>query len=154
MTALTPQQMRELETDAFAALQESIGSGRITMRIPADEQRDTDLRIAKALAALRAAADQIEAVQRVADSHRSDAETAACIVSVRLDAILTADTAPQENRMSKCDWPECPGYSTIVEKHEIESGPELHPSCKDAILLTERARREGWHDINGNQKHR
>lgn len=131
---------------------------------------------AEVQAALRAAADQLEAVQMLlAEAHDKFAATydaermvdrgpssigvagapLASSVQRALDLLrakatanierLTADTAPQENSMSKCDWPECPGQPKSVEKHEIESGPEVHPQCKDAILLAERARREGWH---------
>lgn len=32
--------------------------------------------------------------------------------------------------MSKCDAPWCPGRDEPA--HEIESGPEIHPSCADA----------------------
>ncbi len=80
MTALTPQQMRELADRGAVAVVEDIGTAR------------------ELIAALRTAADQVEAVQYIANAYRFDAETAACIVSVRLDTILTADTAPQEDR--------------------------------------------------------
>lgn len=61
---MTPQEMRELEEDASNALQESISNGnRLRMTIPADPGRDADLRIAAALAELRAAAARQEAVE-------------------------------------------------------------------------------------------
>ncbi|MBT1542500.1 hypothetical protein KK103_12060 [Curtobacterium flaccumfaciens pv. flaccumfaciens] len=146
--AITPQQMRQMAVTHF----------------PTAGPREREI-----IAVLRSAADQLEAVERwlwLQNGHLPGAaiedlsailtaDTAPRKASV-VDAILEAsrlqlaveecaDTAPQENRMSKCDWPECPGRPKSVEKHEIESGPELHPQCKDAILLAERARREGWH---------
>jgi hypothetical protein len=192
MTAPSPEQIRALASKMLA-----------TADWVRDEMPDLAEEIEDGVIALRAAADQLEAVRAWVDEHHHHfAEIS------ELDAILTADTAPrepdqwvttteyaygardapdiivptgediddlgtarynaeefwidvlqrtvkrgpwtvvpapQEDRMSKCDWPECPGYPATVEKHEIESGPELHPQCKDAILLAERARREGWH---------
>jgi hypothetical protein len=83
VTALTPQQMRQ-QADRTESVAEGLDhlADRVVLR--------------RSAATLRAAADQLEAVWRIADSHRVDAETAACIVSVRLDVILAADTAPQE----------------------------------------------------------
>lgn len=124
MTAPAPEQLRAL--------------ANATANLTVDNDWDATV-VADVMVALRAAADQLEAVQAWNWRHEG------LFVDPGLDLILTADTAPQEERMSKCDWPGCPGRPKSVEKHEIESGPELHPQCKDAILLAERARREGWH---------
>ncbi len=35
---------------------------------------------------------------------------------------------------TRCDWPECPGVAQ--ERHEIESGPELHDLCKRVLAVT------------------
>lgn len=72
---MTPQQMRELADKHW-------------LPIPHEEE---------VAVALRTAADQLEAVQGIADSHRTNVHTAACVVSLRLDRILTADIAPQED---------------------------------------------------------
>lgn len=152
MTAPTPQQMRALAdyTDADVAASGEVGYVALALRGK------------EVTAALRAAANQLEAVHDVErvtralfeqDRHPSLTweQMPAWVQQEYRDsargviAVLTADTAPQEGDLSKCDWPECPSYPKNVEKHEIESGPELHPQCKDALLLAERARREGWH---------
>jgi hypothetical protein len=45
-----------------------------------------------------------------------------------------ADQIRWTTGVRRCDWPDCPGYPKDVEMHEIESGPELHPQCKDRII--------------------
>jgi hypothetical protein len=76
MTAPTPQQMR-----ALADLSTS----------------DYRLRMNEVRAALRAAADQLEAV-RALERIYVDAWDSYAVPADALDAILTADTAPQEDR--------------------------------------------------------
>lgn len=103
---MTPEQMRALEADAFAALQEAIeNGGRLRMSIPALPGRDTDLRIAAAFAALRAAADQLEAVHEALARHpkcdkydEDDVVSCGWKSAVRdiTRALNPADPAPQE----------------------------------------------------------
>jgi len=100
MTTPDPEQMRALEQDAHDALQEAIDNGgRLRMTIPAELHKDTDLRIARALASFRAAADQLEAVQRFASIRATAAHALGREVErdwLDLLTILTADNAHRD----------------------------------------------------------
>lgn len=74
MTALTPQQMREL------------AEGRRTWMWHGDWDEEAEI-------ALRANADQLDAVRTWVDEHYHHFPEIS-----ELDAILTADTTPQEDR--------------------------------------------------------
>lgn len=60
--------MKNHEEDAHQALQEAIDNGgKMTMRIPADESKDTDLRIARALKELRDLSTTLDRVKATLD---------------------------------------------------------------------------------------
>ena len=60
--------MKNHEEDAHNALVEAIANGgKMTMRIPADEDKDTDLRISRALKDLRELSALIDRVKAILD---------------------------------------------------------------------------------------
>lgn len=112
MTALTPQQMREL-ADALTAEADYYESdvdclenqSAAALRAAADQQDSLEEQVQTLLATTRfeeveyrKAADQIEAVRAIAEvmSDMGTADEAA--LAGKVLAILTADTAPQEDR--------------------------------------------------------
>jgi len=92
MTALTPQQMRELADEARRELTGVILAAENEYGFDPSHPEQALLDVS--VAALRTAADQLEAVQAVLD--RAEAENAAHLYPDEFTAILTADTAPQE----------------------------------------------------------
>lgn len=89
MTTLTPQQMRELAEDNDVANTVTRGLTLVQRRILAGESAR----------ALRAAADQLEAVRRLvkrSGRHLGMNGEYYTVPMRDLDAILAADTAPQE----------------------------------------------------------
>lgn len=60
--------MKNHEEDAHNALVEAIANGgKMTMRVPADEDKDTDLRISRALADLRGLSTLVDTVKATLD---------------------------------------------------------------------------------------
>jgi hypothetical protein len=107
VTAPTPEQLRVLSNEAHEAMTSMImqvenewgcGAGMDTLR----DKGDVDVLLSdRVAAALRDAADQLEAVQKL-PRHHVDAWGEYAVSARDLDAILIADTAPPE---ADREWP-------------------------------------------------